>query len=316
MSNMNNTAAGNPAGGGEIVSGADRYKILRPARERSEWPPVPPEQADGMRQICVIDVETTGLDWRRHVLIEICAARVQIDRHGRIAGVRSIGTGLEDPGQPLPTEIARLTGLSDDLLAGKSIARDALAETIASCSGVVAFNSAFDRSWVEKLLPDLPSLSWGCAMKDVPWRALGLQPGPQNYLLQQCGFYPSAAHRAEADVLSLCQLLDYVFDDGQSVMAKLLCAMTAPAFRFEATRAPYDKRHDLKDRGYLFRQQGLGAVWHKHVRADEYDDELAWYRTTIGMEPSIVDLPATERYRDECTWTPVVPQGGWPKYLK
>jgi hypothetical protein len=34
------------------------------------------------------------------------------------------------------------------------------------------------------------------------------------------------------------------------------------------------------------------------------------------MEPSIVELPATERYRNECTWTPVVPEGGWPKYLK
>jgi hypothetical protein len=92
--------------------------------------------------------------------------------------------------------------------------------------------------------------------------------------------------------------------------------MAAPAWRFEATRAQYDKRHDLKDRGYRFRKQGLGALWHKHVRSDEYDDELAWYRHCLGMEPSIVELPATERYRDECTWTPVVPEGGWPKYLK
>jgi hypothetical protein len=86
-------------------------------------------------------------------------------------------------------------------------------------------------------------MQWGCAMKDVSWRQLGFEPGPQNYLLQQCGYYPPAAHRAEADVLSLCQMLDHVCDDGQSVMAKLLCAMAAPAWRFEATRAQYDKRH-------------------------------------------------------------------------
>lgn len=311
--NEMNTMAGC---GDEAVPAASRYKILRPAKGRADWPSVPPEQAAGMRQICLIDVETTGLDWRRHPVIEVCAARVQVDVQGRIKGIRSIGTGLEDPGHPLPSGIVQLTGLTDDILAGKAMDRETLAAIIASCSGVIAFNSQFDRSFIDALLPDLPPMPWACAMKDVSWRQLSFESGPQNYLLQQCGYYPPAAHRAEADVLSLCQLLDHVCDDGQSVMAKLLHAMSAPAWRFEATRAPYDNRHDLQDRGYRFRKKGLGALWHKHVRANEYADELAWYRDCVGMEPSIVDLPATKRYRDECTWTPVVPEGGWPKYLK
>jgi DNA polymerase-3 subunit epsilon len=316
MNKMNNIAAGNPAGGEKTVCIAGPHKILRPVRERADWPPVPPEQATELRQICLIDTETTGLDWRRHTVIEVCAAIMQVNPQGRIVGIQSIGSALEDPGHPLPTAIVALTGLTDEILKNQGINREKLTQIIASCQGVIAFNSQFDRSFVEALLPDLPPMAWGCAMKDVRWRQLGFEPGPQNYLLAQTGYYPPSAHRAREDVLSLCQLLDHVFDDGQSVMAKLIDAMTAPAWRFEATRAPYDRRHDLKDRGYRFRRQGSGAVWHKHVRAHEYDDELAWYRTTIGMEPSIVDLPATERYRDECTWTPVVPEGGWPKYLK
>jgi DNA polymerase-3 subunit epsilon len=269
-----------------------------------------------LRQICLIDTETTGLDWRRHKLIEICAAIVLVNPQGRIAGIQSIGTGLEDPGHPLPAAITALTGLTDETLKDQGINREKLIQFIASCEGVIAFNSQFDRSFVEVLLPDLPPMAWGCAMKDVPWRDLGFEPGPQNYLLQQSGYYPPAAHRAEADVLSLCQLLDHVCGDGQSVMAKLLDAMAAPAWRFEATRAPYSKHDDLKDRGYRFRKKGLGALWHKHVRASEYDDELAWYRDVTGLEPLIVDLPATERYRDQCNWKPVTPEGGWPKYLK
>lgn len=316
MNEMNSIAAGSAAGSDEGVPVTGPYKILHPARERGDWPPVPPEQAAGLRQICLIDVETTGLNWRRHKVIEVCAARVQVDGQGRIAGIRSIGTGLQDPGHPLSSGIVQLTGLTDEIVAGKAINRKALLDTIATCEGVVAFNSQFDRSFIEALLPDLPRMPWGCAMKDLPWRQLGFEPGPQNYLLQQCGHYPPAAHRAEADVLSLCQLLDHVCHDDRSVMAKLLDAVAAPAWRFEATRAQYDKRHDLKDRGYRFRKQGLGALWHKHVRSNEYDDELAWYRDCLGMEPSIVELPATERYRDDSTWTPVVPAGGWPKYLK
>ena len=316
MNKTNSIAPGNCAGGDETVPAADRHKILRPAGERSDWPPVPPDQAAGMRQICLIDTETTGLDWRRHQVIEVCAARVQVDARGQIAGIHAIGSALEDPGDPLSAAITTLTGLTDETLKGQVINREKLTQFIASCEGVIAFNSQFDRSFVEAMLPDLPQIPWGCAKQDLRWRDLGFEPGPQNYLLQQSGYYPPAAHRAEADVLSLCQLLDHICVDGQSVMAKLLDAMATPAWRFEATRAPYDKRHDLKDRGYRFRKQGLGALWHKHVRADEYDAELAWYRDCFGMEPSIVDLPATERYRDECTWTPVVPEGGWPKYLK
>lgn len=316
MNEMNSIAAGNPAGGDETVCIAGPHKILRPVRERADWPPMPPEQATGLRQFCLIDTETTGLDWRRHRLIEICAACVQVDEQGQIVGIQSLGSALQDPGHPLPNAIAALTGLTDEILKDQGINREKLTQIIASCEGVIAFNAQFDRSFVEALLPDLPPMAWGCAMKDVPWRQMGFEPGPQNYVLAQTGYYPASAHRAREDVLSLCQLLDHVCEDGKSVMATLMDAMAAPAWRFEATRAPYSNRHDLKDQGYKFRKQGLGALWHKHVRADEYDDELAWYRDCLGMEPSIVDLPATERYRDQSSWKPVTPEGGWPKYLK
>jgi DNA polymerase-3 subunit epsilon len=315
MNEMNTTPAG-ASGGNEYAREDSDVRILRPARTREEWPPIPPEDAAGLRQICLIDVETTGLDWTRHHVIEVCAARMQVDAAGRILGLRSIGEGLEDPGHPLPPEITELTGLTDAMLHGKVIDRDKLAACISSCEAVVAFNSAFDRPFIEALLPDLPRMPWACAMKDVQWRELGFEPGPQNYLLMQTGYFPPSAHRARQDVLSLVQLLSHAYSDGESLMAKLLATIAAPAWRFEATRAPYEARHALKDRGYRFRKQGRGALWHKHVRFSEYDAELAWYRETIGMEPSTAELPATERYRDERSWTSITPQGGWPSYLR
>jgi DNA polymerase-3 subunit epsilon len=315
MNDTNTTIAGAP-GGNDYAREGGEFRILRPARTREEWPQIPPEDAAGLKQICLIDVETTGLDWTRHHVIEVCAARVQINAAGRIVGVRSIGEGLEDPGHPLPRQIVELTGLTDAMLEGKGIDRDRLATCISSCEAVVAFNSAFDRPFIEALLPDLPRMPWACAMKDLQWRGLGFEPGPQNYLLMQSGYFPPSAHRAREDVLSLVQLLSHMGSDGESLMAKLLAAVEAPAWRFEATRAPYDARHALKDRGYRFRKQGRGALWHKHVRHGEYDAELAWYRQTISMEPSIAELPATERYRDDRSWTPITPEGGWPSYLR
>jgi DNA polymerase III subunit epsilon len=58
------------------------------------------------------------------------------------------------------------------------------------------------------------------------------------------------------------------------------------------------------------------AVWHRHVRPGEYVDERAWYQATVGKAPTIVPLPATDRYRGELIWQPVEPEGGRPSWLK
>jgi DNA polymerase-3 subunit epsilon len=235
--------------------------------------------------------------------------RTRGDAAGRIAGIERTGSGVIDPGHPLSPEIIALTGLTDEMVAGKAVNREQLAAFIAASEGVVAFNAAFDRPFVDALLPDLPPMPWGCAMADVSWRKLGFEPGPQGYLLMQAGKFAPRAHRAMDDIFALAELLDHVCGDGETVMAKVLAAMDAKAWRVEATSAPYQKRDLLRERRYRFRPEWRGGgVWHKHVRPDELEAELAWYREAIGKEPSLVELSATERYRADSTWTPVVPK--------
>lgn len=250
MNKSNSTAAG-LAGSGNYAFPRGAVRILHPAKDKADWPRIEEEEerARDLRRICVLDTETTGLDPARHTVIEICAAILQIDAAGRIAGIYSIGSAMQDPGHPLPETIAELTGLDDATLKGRGVDREKLTEFIGSCEGVIAFNAAFDRPYVENLLPDLPRMPWGCAMKDVLWRRLAFEPGPQNYLLMQSGYYPPLAHRAREDVLSLVQLLSHQCTDGETVMAKLLAAMAAPAWRFEATRAPYRVKDALKESG-------------------------------------------------------------------
>lgn len=306
--NTPKTPAGDEPDGNAGPQAQARNRILTPVRDRDDW-----MKASGgdepLRRITVLDTEATGLDWRRHQIIEIAAARVLVDPSGRIAGIEKTGSGVNDPGHPLPPEIVEITGLTDEMVRGKGIDREQLAAWIAVSEGVVAFNSAFDRPFVDALLPDLAPMPWGCAMADVPWRKLGFEPGPQGYLLMQAGKFAPRAHRAMDDVFALVDLLDHVCVDGETVMAKVLAAMDAKAWRIEATGAPFQKRDLLRERRYRFRRDWRGGgVWHKHVRDAELEAELAWYAQTIGMEPSLVELPATARYRDDCTWTPVVPK--------
>ncbi|WP_082851212.1 3'-5' exonuclease [Erythrobacter sp. HI0063] len=278
-------------------------RILRPVRGRNDWPRTAPE-GDAVRRIAVVDTETTGLAVGHHQIIELCMAVVLVNDAGRIAAVEVVRSGLVDPGHPLTAEIAELTGLTDQDLAERSIDEEQVAEMLASCDGVVAYNAGFDRPFVEKLIGRHVNVPWGCAMADVPWRKLGFEPGPQGYLLNQAGYYMPSAHRAKDDVLALIQLLDHVCDDGETIMAKTLAAMDAPAWRFEAQGAPYGYKDDLREQRYRWAWGRLHDVWHKHVRAEGYQAELDWYVSTIGKDPVIVPLPASERYRFHTTWTP------------
>lgn len=309
MSNTNTpTAAGSEPEGRGGSQAPEERRILTPVRQREDWAKTV-EGHQPLRRITVLDTETTGLDWRRHQIIEIAVARVLVDAAGRIVSIERTGSSLIDPGHPLSPEISELTGLTDAMVAGKSINGEQLAAFLADGEAVVAFNAAFDRPFIDALPPDLPPMKWGCAMADVPWRKLGFEPGPQGYLLMQAGKFAPRAHRALDDVLALTELLDHVCGDGETVMAKVLAAIDGKAWRIEATSAPYQKREQLWERRYRFRKEMRGGgVWHKLVRSDELEAELAWYRETIGKEPSLVDLPATERYRADSTWTPVVPK--------
>ena len=175
---------------------------------------------------------------------------------------------------------------------------------LASCDGVVAYNAAFDRPFIEKMIDRHVAVPWGCAIADVPWRKAGYEPGPQGYLLMQAGYYMPRAHRAKDDVLALVELLDHVCKDGETVMTKTLAAMEAPAWRFEAKGAPYGYKDDLREQRYRWAWGRLHNLWAKHVRAGAYQAELDWYVRTIGQKPAIVPLPASERYRFHTMWTP------------
>ena len=150
--------------GNERGSDTPQTRTLYPIWPRDAWR-ISQIEAEGLRRICVLDTETTGLDVDRHQVIEICAAMVVVDDVGRVRGIRSIGSGYVDPGEPLDPTITELTGITDADLSGQDIDRDKLASFIEECESVISFNCAFDRPFVEKLLPKLKDVKW-----DAPWQ--------------------------------------------------------------------------------------------------------------------------------------------------
>lgn len=254
-------------------------------------------------KIAVLDLETEGLDPLYHQILEFSVAMIAIDAEGQILSVDGPYTGLRDPGRPIKDHISKITGITDDMVAGQTMSAARIAAFLGKADACLSFNVRFDRQHLEMLVPEIGEMPWICAMADVPWLDLGFDGKAQNYLLAQAGMFNPVAHRASDDVASLTNLLAHECRDGRTVMRHALDGAQAPSWRFEATDLPYRFRQDVFRRGYGWAHKH--SLRHKLVRADEFEAERSWYRALVGRDPSIVPVDWTQRYRADWTWEPV-----------
>src|SRR3989338_9740902 len=86
----------------EFVKLESEYPLLRRARQ----------QFTGLRGIAcaVVDIETTGLEPRQNEITEVAALKIE---KGQIVDVFNVLINIK---RPLPQEIIRLTGITDEML--------------------------------------------------------------------------------------------------------------------------------------------------------------------------------------------------------
>jgi Exonuclease len=70
----------------------------------------------------VVDVETTGTNPDRDSIIELGIGLFEYDRlNGRIYKVLGSSEWLEDPGLSIPPEVTKITGITDEMIAGRRV---------------------------------------------------------------------------------------------------------------------------------------------------------------------------------------------------
>lgn len=94
------------------------YRILRRLIPR---PVAGFPRAGFPRNGIIVDTETTGLNHRKDEIIEIGAIAFTFDDQGTIGDVTGVYGGLQQPTVLIPSEITRLTGITDDMVAGQVI---------------------------------------------------------------------------------------------------------------------------------------------------------------------------------------------------
>lgn len=154
------------------LSETGRYRILQKLVPRAIVPFARPDYP--LRGI-ILDTETTGLDARKDEIIEIGVIAFTFDASGRIGDVTGIYGGLQQPSVSIPSDITRLTGITDEMVAGQSVDVAALKELIEPADLVIAHNAGFDRPFCEAFSHLFSGKAWACSNSEIDWASRGYE---------------------------------------------------------------------------------------------------------------------------------------------
>ena len=123
------------------------YRILRRIPEVDRYAA---DDGAPKRLGLIFDIEKTGLDPGRDKIIEFALLPFEFSSDGVIYGVQDGYAGFEDPGRPLPEEVIRLTGITDDKVRDHRLDDRVVEALVAPANLIIAHNAAFDRRFLER----------------------------------------------------------------------------------------------------------------------------------------------------------------------
>jgi len=275
-----------------------QFRILRRLNPRA----VVAEPRPGFPRIgVVVDTETTGLKRPAAEVIEIGAIAFTFDDDGRFGDVIGVYGGLQQPSRPIPAEITTLTGITDEMVAGKSIDLVALRRLVGPADLIIAHNAAFDRPFCEGLDLEFAGKAWACSNAEIDWKTRGFEGTKLGYLIGQSGYFHEG-HRAVDDCFALLEIL-VAAGDVEAPFTELYRSSQRSLARIWAEHSPFDMKDKLKARGYRWSDgsDGRAKSWWGEVQADLLEDELKWLRTEVyhraDADPPVQRLTAMDRYK-------------------
>lgn len=264
----------------KVLESTGQYKVLSRVPEALTIT----KKASGKQfKAAIIDLETTGLDPRTDEIIEIGTLIVTFTNEDGFIALNYTDNQLQQPRTPISEEITKITGITNEEVAGKSIEWQQIATQLADVDLIICHNAYFDRNFMELQTPEhfselIKSKAFGCSSRGVKWSALGYEGAKLEYLNLKMGYFYDG-HRALVDcwaTLNLFVQRPDAFDElKQSVRQKeiLICAINAP----------FDKKDHLKQRNYHW-SDGSGTLpksWWTTIPEDLLEAELDYLKDEI-----------------------------------
>ena len=282
-----------------VLDENDGYRVLRRLQSRRQY-----HQPDGTETKLAIflDLETTGLDPERDEIIELAMVPFRYSNDGRIFEVHEAFDELREPSSgTIPEEITRITGITDEMVRGKTVNSERVAEIAAPAALIIAHNANFDRKFAEKTFDIFSTKAWACSMTQIPWKQELFEGMKLEYLSMKSGFFYDA-HRAETDCHAGVELLSKPLpQSGTLALQALLEEARTPTCRVWAENAPFDFKDMLKARGYRWNDgnDGRPKSWYGDIQETELEDELRYLRSEIyqrEVDVSVVRISAFDRF--------------------
>lgn len=189
------------------MTNKDKITLHRvPATKAGALPYVCLEDTDIDGKFAVIDVETTGLDSQSDEIIELGICLVEYSNYYGVVNITESWSLLEKPSQPISPEITKITGITNEDVAGCRIDDQAVSDALTGVDFIIAHNASFDRKFFDKRLPQLAKFKWSCSMAETDWRSRGYETKALKYLLMDNGFFFDG-HRAGIDAIATAWLM-------------------------------------------------------------------------------------------------------------
>lgn len=295
MTQANPQSAQDLAALATLLDASDDYRVLRRLH-----PPEAYQADDGTptKTAIFLDVETTGLEAGRHEIIELAMVPFTYAQDGRIFKIGEAFQALREPAHPIPPEVTAITGIDDAMVAGKTIDPADVAAFIEKADLIIAHNAGFDRRFMEIFCEDFVHKPWACSMSQVDWQAEGFETLKLSFLAATAGFFYDK-HRAVHDCHAAIELLARPLPkSGQRAMAQLLDKARAPSWRIWASQAPFEMKDVLRQRGYRWNADGVGATkaWTIDVPDARKEEECRFLQEEIYGRPQAINCRKIDAY--------------------
>ena len=264
----------------DALAASGQYRIQRRLRAR---PKLEVPAGTELKQALFVDVETTGLDHQTDEIIELAMVPFTYGSDGQVYEVKEAFQRFNQPSNPISAEITRLTGITDEMVAGHVIDPADVEAFAQDAVLVIAHNAGFDRRFMEKLAPSFALIGWACSQSQIDWAGEGFEGTRLSYLVAGAGYFYDK-HRAVNDCLAAIELLATPLPvTGSPGLSKLLQNARKPTWRIWAENSPFDLKEALKARGYRWNPDGtpFPKAWFIDVADDQREAELNFLRKEI-----------------------------------
>ena len=259
-----------------LLQGNPDYRVLR-RLECGLIPTSPP--GSNVRRAVFLDTETTGTDVTADAVIELSMIAFDYDPAGGVIHAVHEETAfsrLRDPGRPIPPEATRVNNITDEMVAGQTVAEEEVEAFLDGVGLIIAHSASFDRPMAEKTWPVFQRLNWACSIEDVNWKDRGFGSNSLEYLAMKHGYFFDG-HRAKIDCLAGIAVLAADLPTGEPALSVLLASARKTRTLIRAVNSPFETKDLLKARGY--RWDGADRVW--WTLTEDVETEQAWLAENV-----------------------------------